>query len=131
MVLDSYARYLHLLGKNSKALELNLEALELAKEVFNEESSQTAVLYNSISSVFVSLQRNKDALANAKMANKILKNPKIVIDSEERAVIGHNYCYILILAGKKDLALKKIKEFMQLTNDKALKKKLEELLSSL
>ena len=131
MVLDSYARYLHLLGKNSKALELNLEALELAKEVFGVDSSQTAVLYNSISSVYVSLQSNKDALANAKKANKILNNPKVVIDNEEKAVILHNYCFILKLAGKNELAHKKIKECLQLTNDKKLKETLNELLSSI
>ena len=131
MVLDSYARYLHLLGKNNKALELNLEALELAKEVFGEESSQAAVLYNSLASVHVSLSNKKDALMNAKLANKILKNSKIVMDNEERAVIGHNYCYILTLVGKKDLAHKKIKEILQFTNDQALKKKLKELLSSM
>ena len=130
MVIDSYARYLHMLGKNEKALELNLEALKLSQELYGEESSQTAVLYNSIASIYVSLGNTKEALKNAKVANKILDKSNS-LDNEERAVILHNYCYILKLSGKIELARKKIEACLKLTSDRTLKEKLDNLLSSM
>lgn len=123
MVLDSYARYSHLTGKNTEALRLNKEALEISQEVFGEKSSHAMLLYNSIATVYAAMGDNENALVNVNLAEQLAGSEGV--SNEERAVILHNYGYILCKLSRIPEAQLKLKESLSYTSNEHLRKEID------
>lgn len=129
MTLDSYSRYLYLSGKNEEALKLSNEALEISLQLYGEESSQSMVLYNSIATIYITMGDTKNALTNVKHSYELSESKGV--SNEERAVICHNYGYILSKVNRISDAKSKLTESLRYTKDDRLKNEISRLKSEL
>lgn len=129
MVLDSYARYLYYVDKTKEAVKVTQEALEICNEVMGVNSSQAMILHNSLATIYATTGQMDKALESVKQSQKISENRWVT--NEERAIICHNYGYILFKMNRLSEARVKLNQSMNYTRDSNLKSEVMKLISQM